>query len=334
MPAISTHQPPAEQPFVSFIIPAYDLPAELLRPCVESIRTLSLRPTEREIIIVDDGSPTPLINLLTDVADELVYVRQPNQGVSVARNRGLLVAQGRFVQFVDGDDLLQQTAYEHVLDLARFGNTDMVLFGFTTSPTAATDCNFTDGDPVSGSELLRRQNIHGAAWGFLFRHDILGGLRFTPGISYGEDEEFTPQLLLRAERVCTTDAEAYYYRPRPASAIHSTDVRSRLVRLNNTKEVIVNLQKKLDTLPPDERLALQRRIDQLTMDYIHNIIVYTHDRQYLDRRLEELRQLGRFPLPDRNYTARYTWFRRLANNSAGLTLLMNTLPLIAKRSEK
>ena len=95
-----------KQPLVSFIIPAFNVDADMLRECLESIMALSLSREEREIILIDDGSDVPAICSLTDVADEIVYLRQPNKGLSEARNIGIKLATGRFVQFVDADDHL------------------------------------------------------------------------------------------------------------------------------------------------------------------------------------------------------------------------------------
>ena len=94
--------------------------------------------------------------------------------------------------------------------------------------------------------------------------------------------------------------------------------------------VIGKLDRMADTLPTADRAALQRRVAQLTMDYVYNIIVQTRSRRYLNRKLDELRRQGLFPLPDRDYTQKYKWFRRLTNSSAGLSLLMNVLPLMKR----
>ena len=75
---------------------------------------------------------------------------------------------------------------------------------------------------------------------------------------------------------------------------------------------------------------MERRVAQLTMDYIYNTIVLTRQRSELDKRVEQLRSEGLFPLPDRDYTTKYNWFRRLTNSQAGLALLMKTLPLANK----
>ena len=65
-------------------------------------------------------------------------------------------------------------------------------------------------------------------------------------------------------------------------------------------------------------------------NYIYNPIILTHSRQILSERLEALRQEGLFPLPDRDYSKKYQWFRRMTNTSLGRTILLNTLPLLKK----
>lgn len=315
------------KPLVSFIIPIYNVPIELLRQCLDSICALSLRPAEREIIVVDDGSSESPMRQLTDYNDNIIYIRKPNGGLSSARNLGLQMASGRFIQFVDGDDSLQQRAYEHVLDIARYSQSDLVMFSFIHQPHAESD--YEDIGPVSGQELMHTRNIHGSAWGYVFSRSILGELRFSPGI-YHEDEEFTPLLLLRAESVYQTTAEAYLYQKRPGSITTTDNIRHKLKRINDFKAVIVRLSQTANTLPTQKQTALQRRVAQLTMDFIYKVIVETRSRHYLDRQLESLHSQGLFPLPDRDYTTKYTWFRRMTNSSMGRFILLRILPLMER----
>jgi len=316
-----------QTPLVSFILPYYNLPPSMLCECIESILSLSLRPFEREIIVVDDGSDKSPIEHLQKYEADIIYIRQHNGGLSMARNSGIRMAQGTFLQFVDTDDLLVRSAYEHCLDIIRYGKADMILFDMTETPD--TPAAYHDSEPVTGTDFMRQNNLRGTACGYLFRRSVLGELRFAAGI-YHEDEEFTPQLVIRAERVCVTDAKAYRYRKRPGSIITSTNVRHRLKRYNDFKAVIIRLAELADTLPTSDRVALQRRVAQLTMDYIYKIIIETRNRHFLDRKLSELSRNGLFPLPDKNYTTKYTWFSRLTNSSMGLSLLMNTLPLMKR----
>lgn len=324
-----THTPlQATQPLVTFIVTYYNLPTEMLCACLDNTLSLPLSPLEREIIVIDDGSAESPLGQLTSYLNDITYVRQPNAGLSAARNRGIQMASGQYLQFIDADDYLLRTAYEHCLDIVRNQKPDIVMFDFTNEEEKNDTVEVND-DLKSGCEYLAQHNLQATACCYLFKRDILGSLRFTSGI-YHEDEEFTPQLLLRAESVCSTDAQAYFYRRRPHSITSETDMRRVVKRLNDCHSVISKLNNLADTMPIAERKALQRRVAQLTMDYIYNIIIQTRNRHYLDRKLALLRNEGLFPLPDRPYTTKYKWFRRLANNSLGLRLLMNVLPMMNK----
>ena len=316
------------QPLVTFILTYYEQPVVMLTKCIESILALSLRPSEREIIVIDDGSATSPLNDLLRFGDAYVYLRTANGGVSTARNRGLQIANGQYIQFVDGDDMLISNVYEHCLDIARYGKADMVMFDFSHSTEADTEYN--DSTPMTGSELMRTQNIQGTACCYLFKRSIIGDLRFTPGTKYGEDEEFTPLLLLRATKIVRTTAKAYYYRKHSGSAISDTTPQAVDRRLNDNLHTIKNLSTLADTLPPEERVALQRRVAQLTMDYIYNTIMLKRDARQLEVHIAKLRELGLFPLPNREYTTKYKWFRRLTNSRTGLKILLQALPLLKK----
>lgn len=300
----------------------------MLCECIDSILALSLRPFEREIIIVDDGSNVSPMNGLIQYGDEIIYIRQKNSGLSVARNNGIEMAQGEYLQFIDSDDHLIQVPYEHCLDLIRLNvGIDMVMFDFTS--TATKETSFKDSEVITGSEYMLKNNIHATAWGYLFKRATLSELRFTPGI-WHEDEEFTPQLLIRAEHVCTTDAKAYYYYKHKGSITTHNDDESKTKRFNDIRGVLDRLQYLCDRVPQSDRVALQRRVAQLTMDYIYQVIIQQRSQKALNACINELNSKGLFPLPDRDYSQKYIWFRKMTNSRLGRTILLNTLPLLKK----
>ena len=177
---------------------------------------------------------------------------------------------------------------------------------------------------------MRTENLRGSACCYLFRQTVRSQLSFTPGIEYGEDEEFTPQLLIRAETIYITDAKAYYYRERQTSAVHQQTAERIDKRLADHLTVILHLNELADRRPYEERLALQRRIAQLTMDHIYNTIMATRSEGRLDETIATLRQHNLFPLPDRDYSTKYVWFRRLTNSRLGRKILLRTLPMMKK----
>ena len=310
---------------VSFIITAYNIPPDMLSQCVESILALSLQPHEREIILVDDGSKTSPLEHLGAYLESITYIRQQNQGLSAARNTGLRTATGTFIQFLDGDDMLIPNQYEQCLNIIRNNHTDMVMFKLTNTSPLQQFNNSTIQQFNNGSDLMRTRNIHGTACGYLFRRAILGSLSFTNGILH-EDEEFTPKLLLRAETVHLTDAKAYYYRQRDGSITTNNNPIQIQKRLNDLKGIIQRLNQLADQLPVNDRQGMNRRVAQLTMDYLYNIIVHTRDANTLNHEIKDLRQDGLFPLPNEPYTRKYNTFRIMINSATGRRILLLTLP--------
>ena len=307
---------------ISFIITYFNIDVAMLCQCLDSIMALSLRPSEREIIIIDDGSDVSPINELQQYKDEIIYIRQNNQGLSEARNAGIRIATGRYIQFLDADDYLIQPAFEHCLDIVRYNDPDIVLFKLTDKESKEVTVAFEG--PVEGSEYMRQHNLRASACGYIFRKATLVNLRFRSGTLH-EDEEFTPQLILRAERLFYTDAEAYFYRKRSKSITNNDDLKWRLRRHNDMEQIILNLNERADSLPQADREGLQRRVAQLTMDYIYNNIRLIHDSKHLENCIEQLHEKGLFPLPDRNYTRKYIWFRRLSMSKIGRKILLMTI---------
>lgn len=314
-----------EKPLISFILSYYNLPAEMLCSCIDSILALELKPEEREIIIVDDGSDESPVNALMKYGDEITYIRQRNQGLSEARNTGMQMANGQYLQFVDADDYLMKDAYEHCLQIAKSQSPEMVVFDFTNFISQKPD--FEDQPSQSGSHYMRHNNIHGTACGYLFARSILGDLRFTPGI-FHEDEEFTPMLMLRAERLIATSAKAYFYQQRADSITANPDNQQK--RLNDFKAILNRMHIAADRMPIDDKTALQRRVAQLTMDYIYQVIRLTRSHKELESEVSDLTSKGLFPLPAQNYTTKYTWFRRLVGTSIGRSILLRIIPLTHK----
>ena len=303
-------------PLVSFIITTSKHQKEYLVECIKSILQLSLNPKEREIILIDDGSDICPLNDLAEYLPNIIYLRQPNQGVSVARNYGMKIATGKYIQFIDGDDYILKAAYEHCLDIVRYHQPDIVTFYYCKN-NKNIEPSYELPTPVTGTDFLNNNNLHGAAWSYIFRHSIVGSLQFTPGIVYGEDEEFTPQLFLRAERIFKINTEAYFYRDNKNSVSHQYHKEKIQLRMDNSMEVLLHLQQLLDKIPVAERQALNRRIAQLTMDYLYNNIRLNHSLISLNKCIKQLRSHGLYPLPDKDYTKKYTMFRKAISTYLG-----------------
>lgn len=281
-------------PLVSFIITYYNEPEAMLQACLESIKALPLAEDEAEIIVVDDGSEVPY-SLLESC--DVSYVRQEHAGLSVARNTGISQSNGRYIQFVDADDFLT-SAYKAVLEQLREEKADIIMFKMTAKKKNISQVSCPE--LLSTTDFLLHHNLRAAAWGYAFKRDVLGDLQFYPGL-FHEDELFTPQLFLRAKTLCDLNVKAYFYRQHEGTITHSNSLEKIQKRLSDIHFTLNELRKL------DEPI-LERRIRQLTVDYLQKTWSLTHSFKELRCRTKELRREGFLPLPLRRYSLRYFLF--------------------------
>lgn len=313
----------SETPKITFIIACYEIPAAYLKQAIDSILKLSLSDHERQIILIDDGSRQTPLSILSDYQREIIYVRQQNQGIAAVRNLGISMAQGQYIQFVDGDDYLIRTNYEHCLDIMRYKNPDLIFFDFTEKLSAVT--SLSNIGPMTGAEFMNKYNLKGGACGYIFKKEILGSLRFTIGLNV-EDEEFTAKLTLQAQRVFMTDCKAYYYRRRPKSLTHDNDPKVKEKRIEDILYTLTELKAMAQRLEGSQQAALQRRTDQLTMDYLYQCMKIYRNDQAVQRQIQRLTQEGLYPLNNNKYTRKYILFTKLFKHSWIRRIAYLTIP--------
>lgn len=216
---------------VSVIIPLYNR-KQLIERCVQSALCQTHR--ELEIIIVDDGSTDGCEEELERLAaaDSRVRVcHKPNGGVSSARNAGLDMATGEYVQFLDSDDTLLPYAIETTVAEIERSGADAVIFGMRYSEPSATE-NREVSAPASFSRL-EDYFIHCRGLGGLcspvnklFRRNRLETLRFRRDVSWGEDMIFSLHYLTAASSFSLLPESLYVvYDNSPGSLTHRYDPR-------------------------------------------------------------------------------------------------------------
>ena len=118
------------QPLVSIIVPVYNV-APYLEQCVESIRTQSY--SNFQCFRVDDGSTDGSAALCDRAAaadSRFIALHKSNSGVSDARNQAMDLAEGKYLQFADGDDWLAPDATETFVRAAEITGCDLVIAHF------------------------------------------------------------------------------------------------------------------------------------------------------------------------------------------------------------
>ncbi len=147
----ATQQDATDEPLVSIIIPCYNA-ASTVGAAIDS--ALAQTYSHIEIIVIDDGSHDESVQVLRSYGYEITWQTGPNRGGGAARNRGLLIARGEMVQFLDADDVLypQKLEFQVPLLLRAKGN---LVYG-NSDVTRGTRADGVDACWVPGSNNWRR----------------------------------------------------------------------------------------------------------------------------------------------------------------------------------
>lgn len=209
---------------ISVIIPVFNVEL-FLQSCLESVKAQTLK--DFEAILVDDGSSDSsgaICDAYARADNRFRVVHQPNQGVSAARNRGLDLAKGDYVYFVDADDEMRPEALEHLYHAITQGEYDIAASGYSLVRNGEeTDQCMTAGSPpmiVSGDEVLYKLLVDCSfvcytCWNKLITRKLIADLRFTD--IKQEDFLFCGQLSLRLGAVIYLNESLYRYYDRPSS---------------------------------------------------------------------------------------------------------------------
>ena len=221
---------------LSIIVPVYNVEA-FLKKCVDSLLAQDLSKEDYEVILVDDGSTDSSGALCDTLAAEhgnIRVIHQRNRGLSGARNAGIPVTSGDYVLFVDSDDFLCPNVLgtlvglmeSKALDILRFNYQNVNMDGAVFEPNKYVKPFVDYSDVVCDGETFLNERLGYAcyAWQFLVKASLLQqeGNGFKEGI-YFEDVEWTPRILLQAQRVASTDIIVYNYLFRTGSIARNTD---------------------------------------------------------------------------------------------------------------
>lgn len=225
-------------PIVSVIIPIYGIKEGYLRRAIESAQSQTLR--DIEIILIDDGSPDDCGAICDEYAAKdrrIKVLHKKNAGVSAARNDGLKMAQGQWINFLDPDDWMPSDALEQMTATAQNHQADIVIGGLKVfyedvpGPYMGFPEKIQVLDGVRKEDYMFNlicrhfeekkhkrkdfgQNYQGAPWGKLFSKKLLGEneISFLEGLHPYEDTLLNVYAVLCAERIVLVRDCVYFYR--------------------------------------------------------------------------------------------------------------------------
>lgn len=205
-------------PKVSVIVPTFNS-AKYISRCIESI--LNQTESHLEIIIIDDGSTDNTCDICKQyqvIDDRVKYYYTKNNGVSAARNKGLNIASGKYILFVDSDDCLIKSCLKTCTDIMESTDFDIIKFGYV-SENEDGNCSLISIDESRKFsdnintllEYVDSNKYYSFVWNMFIRRDTIGELRFDEDINWLEDQIFSYQCYLKSKKILLIPDVLYHY---------------------------------------------------------------------------------------------------------------------------
>lgn len=204
------------QELISIIVPVYNV-EQYLKRCVESI--IHQTYSNLEIILVDDGSKDSSGKMCDEYAAEdsrIKVIHQENGGASAARNRGLAIAKGELIGFVDADDWILEDMYMYLYGLMKEYHADISMCGFTRNPSHMEQDVSEHIEVLSGDRLWRyfyRQDGQPSCYSIcnrLYKKSAVEGIDFLEGRTT-EDVLYTFEVYRRIQKAVKSELTKYLY---------------------------------------------------------------------------------------------------------------------------
>lgn len=249
---------------ISIIVPVFNA-EKFLNRCVQSI--LEQTYEKFELILVDDGSTDNSLHICQSYADEncnITLVSQGNHGVSAARNKGLSIAKGEYVMFVDSDDYMLPQMCEIMIKAIAEKNADLVVCGTTETwgglwaPDRDVDYQTLDSFKKDFIEHLNSELLS-PPWNKIYRRELIKDM-FDASISFGEDLVFNLNYLKNCQRVSFIKSAPFYHEKANENSLVNRIYPSRLIEIEKVHSAVVDFYKSDDS--------------KLHQKYVRDILVY------------------------------------------------------------
>lgn len=215
-----------EKALISIIIPVYKV-EKYLEKCIQSVINQTYE--NLQIILVDDGSPDNCGKICDEYAKKdhrIEVIHKSNGGLSDARNKGLEIAKGEYIGFVDSDDYIESDMYEVLYNLLKQYNIDVSICNFYTVSQGKIAIKNADNGIKEYNrieilkEILLDNNIQSYAWNKLYKKELFNEIKYPVGKKY-EDIGTTFYLLEKCNKVVVTGKPEYYYINRQGSIVNN-----------------------------------------------------------------------------------------------------------------
>ena len=258
---------------ISIIIPAYNVETYLER-CLDSV--LGQTYPNLEVIVINDGSVDGTGEIIDRYAKKdprIVAVHQANSGLVMVREKGIKIATGDYVGFVDGDDAVEPDMYERLLNNALKEDADISHCGLCViwsdsrkEPHYGTGHMCTKSGMEALKDLLDGVLFDASLCNKLYRRELLKDSCLDKSIQSNEDLLRNFTLFSRANKVVFEDFCGYQYWSRENSMSNDPKIVQRNWQVIDARKIIYNHASK-SIKPHAERLLLSTYVGAINQNF-------------------------------------------------------------------
>lgn len=218
---------------ISVIIPVFNV-ERYIKWCLMSFENQLY--TDFELILVNDGSTDNSYQIIREYIKSsklrINLLNQQNSGVSAARNNGIRNAQGKYICFVDSDDMVAPSYLKDMVETLESNNSDFVIVDYREVHENDSENTFDEVnlqvnqlDSISVFNKFLYRDIKPGVWCLMIKNEIISknNLKFREGQRYSEDIEFIYKLISFSDKISLINKKLYLYRIRSTSVMSLVD---------------------------------------------------------------------------------------------------------------
>lgn len=205
----------------SVIIPVYNV-EEYLAETMDSVIDQTIGFEDNiQIVLINDGSPDNAEKICLEYKekypDNIIYVKQENAGVSAARNKGIELATGEFVNFLDSDDLWSKNAFKQMYNQYK-KHPEVTLYScqmqFFDARKGNHPLNYKYKKNKVVDILTEYEYPQLSSSSIFIKNSVLKKYRYDKNIKYSEDNKMINEIIFDEQKIMMLKKPIYYYRKR------------------------------------------------------------------------------------------------------------------------
>lgn len=300
---------------LSIIVPVYNVEKYII-DCLDSIYQENTDLSQVEVLCIDDKGSDNSIEIIKDYVKKnhihnlTILYHDKNKGLSEARNTGINQANGKYICFLDSDDMIEMSKLEEMVDKAI--EQDLDILEGNMKEISETNINIQSGVEKSARETTKiltgdeyfylsakNEMYFPMACSRIYKTGYLKGkFSFKPGLKF-EDEEFSPKVIISANRVQYYHTTFYTYRRRDDSI--TTNMTKDNKWVDSYLEIIDSLTEFSKVIEDKKSYEfLKERIANFTLSLLKNPIAYGTTNENLEQIIKLVKEKKLYKIPQKS----------------------------------